>query len=139
MKKHLPLILVLSLIAICLIVAFFQTGLHISPLEKRIAGLHPAVQKDIKTYVDIQPKLKVGDIVEVRNLDNLDSGRTLVVSKKVLDRIVLENGRAEGKPEQLILEPGIDAAVEMTNTYTFQFIQEGDPAYHATATWYFLQ
>lgn len=139
MKKNIPLTLALTLLLGSLIAALFLTGSHVSPLEKRVASLHPAVQKAIKTYGDVQPKLKVGDIVEVRNLDNLDSGRTLVVSKKVQDRIVLENGRAEGNPEQLILEPGLEAAVKMTNKHSFQFIQEGDPAYPATATWYFLQ
>lgn len=108
--------------------------------KKQVSRMGGQAKADVQEYVSEQSKLQVGDLVEVRNWDNLESTRWLAVS--AVDRGVawLKNYRDyEYEPEVLRLDCGTRAALEMTEKYAFKFIRQDQPSWQANADWYWIQ
>ena len=108
--------------------------------QKQASRMGGQAKADVQEYVSEQSKLQVGDLVEVRNWDNLESTRWLAVT--AVDRGVawLKNYREyEHEPEVLRLDCGTRAALKMTEKYAFKFIRQDQPSWQANTDWYWIQ
>jgi hypothetical protein len=123
-----------------ILLAFTMHDQYQKNLHEKISVLHSLVQDRIYGYEKMLENLKVGDLVEVRNDDNLESSRYLAVAERDQYGQIFLIGRYDSR-ERMQLLPGLEEGVKWATKRSFRPIYQSQAGsgFVAIATWFWIQ